>query len=114
VRPLCVFDKERIQYKTKVAGDMSWHDIPTCKEEGLDVQYTMLRAFFLPGKVTPDQQAFYVDLLKKISATNEYKEYMEKQALKPTFISGPDMVKFLEEDDKLNSGLMHEAGFVAK
>jgi hypothetical protein len=39
---------------------------------------------------------------------------MEKQALKPTFISGPDMLKFLEEDDKLNSGLMHEAGFVAK
>ena len=28
---------------------------PTCKEEGLDVQYLMLRAMFLPGKVTPDQ-----------------------------------------------------------
>jgi tripartite-type tricarboxylate transporter receptor subunit TctC len=114
VRALCVFDKERIAYKTKVTDKQSWNDIPTCKEEGLDVQYTMLRAFFLPGKVTPDQQAFYVDLLKKISQTTEFKEYMEKQALKPTFISGPDMVKFLEEDDKLNAGLMHEAGFVAK
>ena len=114
VRALCVFDKERIEYKSKVTDKQSWNDIPTCKEEGLDVQYTMLRAFFLPGKVTPEQQAFYVDLLKKISQTTEYKEYMEKQALKPTFISGPDMVKFLEDDDKLNSGLMHEAGFVAK
>jgi tripartite-type tricarboxylate transporter receptor subunit TctC len=114
VRALCVFDKERIAYKSKVTDKQSWNDIPTCKEEGLDVQYTMLRAFFLPGKVTPEQQSFYVDLLKKISQTTEYKEYMEKQALKPTFISGPDMVKFLEEDDKLNSGLMHEAGFVAK
>src|SRR6266545_6485605 len=28
VRPLCVFDKERIQYKNKVAGEMSWSDIP--------------------------------------------------------------------------------------
>jgi putative tricarboxylic transport membrane protein len=114
VRALCVFDKERIAYKTKVTDKQSWNDIPTCKEEGLDVQYTMLRAFFLPGKVTPEQQAFYVDLLKKISQTTEFKDYMEKQALKPTFISGPDMVKFLEEDDKLNSSLMHEAGFVAK
>ena len=114
VRALCVFDKERIAYKTKVTATQSWSDIPTCKEEGLDVQYTMLRAFFLPGKVTPEQQAFYVDLLKKVSQTAEYKEYMEKQALKPTFISGKDMVKFLEEDDKLNSSLMHEAGFVAK
>ena len=36
------------------------------------------------------------------------------QALKPIFLTGNDMVKFLEEDDKLNSGLMEEAGFVAK
>src|SRR6185437_10021358 len=114
VRALCVFDTERISYTTKVTSTQSWHDIPTCKEEGLDVQYTMLRAMFLPGKVTPEQQAFYVDLLKKVSQTAEYKEYMEKQALKPTFITGNDMVKFLEEDDKLNAGLMHEAGFVAK
>jgi tripartite-type tricarboxylate transporter receptor subunit TctC len=114
VRALCVFDKERIAYKTKVTSAQSWNDIPTCKEEGLDVQYLMLRAFFLPGKVTPEQQAFYVDLLKKVSQTPEYKEYLEKQALKPIFLSGKDMLKFLEEDDKLNASLMHEAGFVAK
>src|SRR3954470_1237081 len=29
VRPLCVFSKDRIDYKGKVAGDMSWNDIPT-------------------------------------------------------------------------------------
>jgi tripartite-type tricarboxylate transporter receptor subunit TctC len=113
VRPLCVFDKERIQYKNKVAGDMSWSDIPTCREQGVDVQYLMLRAMFLPGKMTPDQTAFYVDLFKKVSATPEYKDYMEKQALKPIFLSGKEMLKFLEEDDALNKGLMTEAGFVA-
>ena len=114
VRALCVFDKERIAYKTKVTETQSWNDIPTCKEEGLDVQYLMLRAMFLPGKVSPEQQAFYVDLFKKVSQTNEYKDYMEKQALKPVFLAGDDMVKFLEQDDKLNTELMTEAGFVAK
>src|SRR5213078_3135428 len=108
VRALCVFDKERIEYKTKVAGDKSWNDVPTCKEEGLDVQYLMLRAMFLPGKVTADQTAFYVDLFKKLTQTAEYKEYMEKQALKPVFLTGKDMLKFLEEDDALNKGLMTE------
>jgi len=114
VRPLCVFDKERIQYKSRVAGEMSWNDIPTCKEQGVDVQYLMLRAMFLPGKVTADQTAFYVELFKKVSQTAEYKDYMEKQALKPIFLAGKDMLKFLEEDDALNKGLMTEAGFVAK
>lgn len=113
-RPLCVFDKERISYKTKIVGDLSWNDIPTCKEEGLDIQYLMLRAMFLPGKVTPEQREFYVNLFEKVTQTPEYKDYMEKQALKPIFLSGKDMLQFLEDDDKLNTQLMTEAGFVAK
>lgn len=114
VRALCVFDKERIAYKAKVTETQSWNDVPTCKEEGLDMQYLMLRALFLPGKVTPEQVAFYVDLSKKITETPEYKDYMEKQALKPVFMTGQDMLKFLEEDDAQNKALMTEAGFVAK
>jgi putative tricarboxylic transport membrane protein len=114
VRPLCVFSMERITYKGKVTGDMSWNDIPTCKDQGVDVQYQMLRAMFLPGKVTPEQAAFYEDLFKKVTQTAEYKDYMEKQALKPVFFTGKDMVRFLEEDDKLNKDLMTEAGFVAQ
>ncbi|MBN9585461.1 MAG: tricarboxylate transporter [Afipia sp. 62-7] len=114
VRALCVFDKERIAYKAKVTDTQSWNDVPTCKEEGLDMQYLMLRALFLPGKVTPEQVAFYVDLSKKITETPEYKDYMEKQALKPVFMTGKDMLKFLEEDDAQNKSLMTEAGFVAK
>ena len=31
-----------------------------------------------------------------------------------TFLSGKEMVKFLEDDDKLNTSLMEEAGFVMK
>jgi putative tricarboxylic transport membrane protein len=114
VRPLCVFSKDKIGYTSKVTADMSWGDIPTCKEQGVDVQYQMLRAMFLPGKVTGEQTAFYEDLFKKVTQTAEYKDYMEKQALKPVFLTGKDMVRFLEEDDKLNRDLMTDAGFVAQ
>jgi putative tricarboxylic transport membrane protein len=113
VRALCVFDNQRIEYKTKVTDTMSWNDIPTCKEQGLDVEYTMLRGMFLPPKATPEQVAFYVDLFKKVSQTAEYKDYMEKQALKPVFLVGQDMVKFLEKDEALHKQLMTEAGFAA-
>jgi putative tricarboxylic transport membrane protein len=114
VRALCVFAKERMQYKKKVTESMSWNDIPTCKEQGVDVSYQMLRAMFLPGKLAPDVAAFYVDLFRKLTQTVEYKDYMEKQALKPVFFAGPDMLKFLEEDETLNKSLMTEAGFVAQ
>ena len=39
---------------------------------------------------------------------------MEKQALKPAFVTGKELLKFLEEDDALNKSLMTEAGFVAQ
>jgi putative tricarboxylic transport membrane protein len=113
VRALCVFDNTRMEYKAKVTADMAWADIPTCKEQGLDVEYTMLRGMFLPGKVSPDQAAFYVDLFRKVVGTPEFKDYMEKQALKPAFLAGADMVSFLEKDEALHKQLMTEAGFVA-
>ena len=114
VRALCVFDKERMSYKAKVTATQSWNDIPTCREEGLDVQFLMLRAMFLPGKVTPEQSAFYVELFQKVTQTPEYRSYMETQALKPIFLTGRDLIQFLEEDDALNAALMTEAGFVAR
>jgi tripartite-type tricarboxylate transporter receptor subunit TctC len=112
VRALCVFDDERIAYTAKVTATQSWHDVPTCKEEGVDVKYTMLRSMFLPGKVTPEQVKFYEDMFRKVSQTTEYKEYMEKQALKPVYMTGKEMMDFLEKDDKTNSDLMKAAGFV--
>ena len=88
VRALCVFSEQRMDYKEKMTDDQSWSDIPTCKEQGIDVQYQMLRAFFLPPGTTEEQAAYYVDLLKKVVATPEWKEYMERKALKQTFLTG--------------------------
>lgn len=114
VRALCVFDGQRMQYKDKVTAELSWADIPTCKEAGLDIEYTMPRAIFIAGKATKDQIEFYSGLFKKIAASAEYKDYMSNQALKPVFVTGGDMVKFLESDEKKHKELMATAGFLAK
>ena len=114
VRALCVFSEQRMVYKEKVTKDQSWADIPTCKESGVDVEYQMLRAFFLPGGTSKDQVAYYVDLLKKVSVTPEWKDYVAKQALKETYVTGQDFVKFLEKDEAFHNKLMHEAGFDSK
>ena len=114
VRALCVFSEQRMVYKDKVTKDQAWADIPTCKESGVDVQYQMLRAFFLPGGTSNDQVAYYAELLKKIAATPEWKEYIAKQALKEIYLTGPDFVKFLEKDEAFHNKLMQEAGFASK
>ena len=113
LRPLCVFDDVRMPYKEKVTTSQSWADIPTCKESGVPTDYVMLRGIFMAPGVTPDQQAYYLDLLKKVRETPEWKEFMEKGAFNQTALSGPEFVKWLETNEALHKTLMTEAGFIA-
>ena len=113
LRPLCVFDTKRIPYKDKIA-DKSWGDIPTCKEGGLDVDYLMLRGIFKAPGVTPEQTAFYVDLMQKVSATPEWKKFMEEGAFNQTFMSGAEYVRWVATEEVRHRLLMQEAGFIAK
>jgi tripartite-type tricarboxylate transporter receptor subunit TctC len=114
VRALCVFSDSRMDYSKKVTKDQAWKDIPTCKEDGLDVQYHMLRAFFLPPGTTAEQSGFYAEMLKKVVATQEWKDYTELNALKNDYATGADFVKFLEKDEAFHNQLMKEAGFAVK
>ncbi len=114
LRALCVFDDTRMPYKAKVTDAQSWNDIPTCKEAGVPTDYVMLRGIFMPGGVTAEQTAFYVDLLKKVRETPEWKEYMEKGAFNQTFMTGADYTKWLAAAEANHKTLMTEAGFLVK
>ncbi len=114
LRPLCVFDDERMPYKQKVTDTMSWNDIPTCKESGIPTDYVMLRGIFMAPGVTADQVAFYNDLLKKVRDTPDWKEFMEKGAFNITAMNGAEFNKWLEAAEANHKQLMTEAGFMAK
>jgi tripartite-type tricarboxylate transporter receptor subunit TctC len=114
LRPLCVFDSKRMPYKTKVTKTMSWYDIPTCKETGLDVEYVMLRGIFMPGGVTPDQVQYFVDLLKKVRETPEWKDFLEQGAFNQTTLNGKDYEAWVAREEARHILLMREAGFLAK
>ena len=113
-RALCVFSEKRMDYTKKVTSTMSWADIPTCKSEGLDVQYQMLRAFFLPPGTTKEQVDFYTNLLKQVVSKPEWKEYTENNALTRHYADGKDFVDFLKKDYEKHLQLMTEAGLAAK
>jgi tripartite-type tricarboxylate transporter receptor subunit TctC len=112
LRPLCVFDHERMPYKTKVTETQSWADIPTCKEAGVPTDYVMLRGIFMAPGVTPDQQAYYVNLMQKVRETPDWKEYMEKGAFNTTAMSGADFQKWLSGAESAHKALMTDAGFI--
>ncbi|MGO3929488.1 Bug family tripartite tricarboxylate transporter substrate binding protein [Rhodopseudomonas pseudopalustris] len=114
LRPLCVFDAKPMDYSEPIADGQAWKDIPTCKSQGLDIEYLMLRGIFMGPKATPDQVAYYVDLFNKVRETSEWKDFMKSGAFNTTFLTGPDFTKWIETEDKRHESLMREAGFLAQ
>lgn len=114
VRPLCVLSAKRMPFKEKIAENMAWQDIPTCKEQGTDAQYLMLRAILMPKGVTQEQADYYVNVLKKVKETPEWKEFVERGAYNERFLTGDALARFLEEDESRHRDIMQKAGFLAQ
>ena len=114
LRPLCVFDNQRMPYKEKVTDTMSWNDVHTCMEAGVKVDYLMLRGIFMPGGASQDQVNYYVSLFKKVRETPEWKEFMEKGAFNQSFMTGKEYASWVEKAEETHKALMKDAGFLAK
>jgi len=113
LRPLCVFDAQQMGYDEQIADGKGWKDIPTCKSQGLDIEYLMLRGIFMSPKATKDQVDYYIDLFKKVRATPEWQDFMKSGAFNTTFLTGADYAKWVEVEEKRHEALMKEAGFLA-
>jgi putative tricarboxylic transport membrane protein len=114
LRPLCVFDNKKLDYKDKIAGDLAWDSIPTCKSAGIDVEYLMLRGFFMAPGVTPDQVNYFVDLFKKVRETEEWKKLMSDGAFNQSFMTGKEYLGWVANEEKRHQDLMKAAGFLAQ
>jgi len=113
VRPLCVFDSKPLAGTDKIAGDMSWSDIPTCKSQGLDIEYLMLRGIFMPANAPKGAVDYYIELFKKVRATPEWAQLMKDGAFNQSFMTGEQYAKWVEAEEQRHRTLMKEAGFLA-
>ncbi|MGE5640470.1 MAG: Bug family tripartite tricarboxylate transporter substrate binding protein [Clostridia bacterium] len=112
LRPLCVFDAKRMPYNDKIAEGKSWGDIPPCKDQGLDVEYLMLRGIFMAGGVSQDQVAYYVDVLKKVQQQPEWKKLMDEGAFNTTSLEGKEYADWVAKEEQRHIALMKAAGFI--
>jgi len=113
VRPLCVFAPQRLPYAEKVAGDMSWADIPTCKEQGLPIEsFRMPRTVWLPGGANDEQVTFYVNVLAKVRATPEWKEWLARGSQGDFFATGENFIAYIKQDEAANRKQFAEDGWL--
>jgi tripartite-type tricarboxylate transporter receptor subunit TctC len=92
-RALCLFADKRSAYTEKVTDTLSWADVP--------------------GKVAPEVTKYYTNLMQKVVATPEWKEYVTKNALKSTVMVGDELRAYLGKDEQAHRQIMKAAGFMA-
>ncbi len=115
VKPLCVFSKQRMAYKEKVTATMAWNDIPTCKESGVNVEeFRMPRMVYAHAGVKPEQIGYYVNLLKKIADTPEWKGFLQSNALNGVFMSGAELKSYIASDTTMARQIYTESGWLIK
>jgi len=113
VKALCVFSKERMAQGPKVTATQGWSDIPTCKEQGSGIEeFKMPRTVALPPGAPQAAVDFWAGVLKKVSETKEWKDYLERTAQTGRFMAGADFKAFIEEDEKRTRKVYQEEGWL--
>jgi putative tricarboxylic transport membrane protein len=85
-------------------------DIPTAKEQGVDVTFTQYRGAFAPGGITEEQRAFWEDALSRYTETEEYNQYIESNYLIPVLRTGEEFENFLQEYETTLESVLNVPG----
>ena len=69
--------------------------VPTWREQGIDSIASFWHGVIGPAGMTPQQIAYWEDMLTTLAATDEWKVQMEQNYLTPQFLKSADSAKFL-------------------
>ncbi len=104
----------------KILGVMSsqrdkiFPDVPTFREQGVDVEFYTWRGLGLPKGVPPAIKAKLTDAFKKAMDTPAFKELAAKASLNLAYQDSADFSKFLDQNYKDVEAVMKSIGLAKK
>ncbi len=73
-------------------------DVPTWREQGVNVQFGAWRGIFAPKGLTSQQAAYWEGALKKATEAPEWKDDLEKNVWADAFLAGDAFKKDIDQD----------------
>ena len=99
MRPLCAF-------MPASPTTAVYASLPTCKSQGIAIDdYFIMRAIMAPPGLSQGQQAFWIDVFKKVYDSDEWKKFMSDNALQPDFKSGIEFRQFILQYQQLHQDI---------
>ena len=105
IRPIAMFSSERLE---------QWKDVPTAKEQGIDVTLDQFRGVVAASGLTKDQSLFWQNAMVKLSQSPSWKKYLQDNGLRPLVKVGNDSEKYLSEQTAFYTEILTELGMVGK
>ncbi len=87
-------------------------DVPTLKEQGLNVEIGNWRGVYGAPGITPAQRKALTDMLLKAVASKSWAQDLEKNSWTPAVLSGAAFEKFVDDDFAALRATMVKAGMV--
>jgi putative tricarboxylic transport membrane protein len=87
-------------------------DVPTLKEQGINVEIGNWRGVYGAPGITPDQRKALTDMVLKALKTKSWAEAMEKNGWTPAVMSGKEFEEFVDREFASLRATMVKAGMV--
>lgn len=89
-------------------------DIPTLKEQGINMSYTQTRMIAAPAGLPAGSREYMADLFKKMVAGPGWKEYVDKNDQVDAFMVGAELDKYVASFNDQIIALVKDLGLVEK
>ena len=103
VRALAVLSDER------VAG---FEDIPTAKEQGVDMVAMNWRGIYVPKGISDEDFAKWTDTLQKVADSEQWQKIMTENGLAPYTLIGADFEQFVNDNIAEVTEISKEIGII--
>jgi putative tricarboxylic transport membrane protein len=87
-------------------------NVPTLKEQGIDVIIGNWRGVFGAGGITPAQRAALTELVVKATKTKSWAESLERNGWMPALLTGPAFDKFVDDEFASLRAVMVKSGMI--
>lgn len=93
-----------------VEGELA--NVPTAKEQGYDVEWPILRGYYVGPEVSDEAYNYWVNQFKKAYDTPAFNATVKARELQPFKMAGPEFVDYVNKRIKFMHGVAKDAGLV--
>ncbi len=87
-------------------------DVPTLKEQGINVVIGNWRGVYGAGGITPEQRKALTDMVVKATKSKSWAESLEKNGWTPALMTGADFEKFVDDEFASLRAVMVKSGMI--